>query len=693
MFSSCRTVFAFLALTCSLISSGGALHAQTAANPSIAFITPLSTPAGGAGITLTITGSNFGFTTTAYWDRQPLATSFLNSNQISATVPAALLAAAGQFPISVVNTNGVGSGTVLFTVTGPAITITTAALPSAAIQTSYSQSLTASGGTAPYTWAAVNTLPPGLTLTQTGQLTGSPTSAGSFSFTVRVTDAGQQTATKLLSLNVQATSLAITTVSPLFSGTVGSAYSQTLLGSGGKPPYSWTMRSNIPGLTLDRATGVLSGMPEQAGASTINVQLSDSAGAAVSKDLTLTIEQPQLRITNGSPLPAATVGTRYEQRFIAAGGRAPYTWTLASGSVPGLVLDPATGILAEAPTASGTFTFTIGVRDSGGITASKDYTISVGAGPLSVQPVSDVLRSSAGASFDVSMSASGGTLPYTWSANGLPEGLSIDPASGRISGTPRVPGSFLFTVRVTDAVRTNATELFEMEVAAPSLPAMEVPGLSEIGKPADQPSFGFRLAAPYDLPITGQLMLNFAPEAGAGDPAVQFSTGGRTVNFRIPAGSTEAEFSTPSIGLQTGTVAGTISLLALLRTENAALTATPVAVHSIRIDRTAPVVTSTSYTRTSTGIEIKVTGYSNSREVTQATFRFRAAPGNSLTTSDITVPLEEPFGRWFRDPEAAPYGGQFTFTQQFTIQGDPNAVTPVSVALTNRSGTTSADIR
>jgi hypothetical protein len=92
-------------------------------------------------------------------------------------------------------------------------------------------------------------------------------------------------------------------------------------------------------------------------------------------------------------------------------------------------------------------------------------------------------------------------------------------------------------------------------------------------------------------------------------------------------------------------------------------------------------------------IEVRITGFSTSREITQGVFRFRASGGNTLSTGEVSIPLEDAFGRWFRDSGSAQYGGQFTFTQQFAIQGDVNAVTPVSVTLSNQAGSAGADIR
>src|SRR5213079_39352 len=95
----------------------------------------------------------------------------------------------------------------------------------------------------PYTWTvASGTLPAGLSLAAGGTISGTPGTAGSSSFTVRVTDSASATATAALSLTINPPALSITTAS-LPAGTVGVAYSQALAASGGTSPYTWTMAS------------------------------------------------------------------------------------------------------------------------------------------------------------------------------------------------------------------------------------------------------------------------------------------------------------------------------------------------------------------------------------------------------------------------------------------------------------------
>lgn len=158
---------------------------------------------------------------------------------------------------------GGGSGTA-------ALQVTTTSLPNGTVNTPYSYMLVPSGGTAPYTWSQTSggAMPPGLTFSSGGAFTGTPTTAGSYGpYTLKVTDANNNTATSTgLTIKISASTLAVTTTS-LPNGTIGTAYSATLQATGGSAPYSWSISGGAlpPGLTTASGSGVITGTPTTAG--------------------------------------------------------------------------------------------------------------------------------------------------------------------------------------------------------------------------------------------------------------------------------------------------------------------------------------------------------------------------------------------------------------------------------------------
>jgi hypothetical protein len=195
------------------------------------------------------------------------------------------------------------------------------------------------------------------------------------------------------------------------------------------------------------------------------------------------------------------------------------------------------------------------------------------------------------------------------------------------------------------------------------------------------------LGGTYPVDVVVNLVMTFAPDAGPDDPAVQFSSGGRTPQVTIPAGTT---VSPTSVGVQTGTVAGLITITAHLSAAGQDVTGTPIPTRTIRINATAPTISSVTATRNSTGFTVTVTGFASSREVTQATFQFTAASGTTLQTSSVTVPVDVIFGPWFQSSNSAQFGSQFTYTQPFTVSGGAQSIVSVSVTLVSKAGTSTA---
>jgi Putative Ig domain len=207
-----------------------------------------------------------------------------------------------------------------------------------------------------------------------------------------------------------------------------------------------------------------------ASATTVTVTATSVTFPNASATVTITV-QPHPSIVTTS-LPAGSINGAYSATVAASGGVAPFTWSLASGALPGgLTLGSSTSdtvTISGTPTAQGTFTFTVQVTDSTGATAiSGSLTITVSN--LAITTTSPLPTGTAGASYSAQFAASGGTAPYQWSvATGstLPAGLTLS-ASGLLSGTPTTQATSTFGITVTDSETPAAavTQTFSLTVS------------------------------------------------------------------------------------------------------------------------------------------------------------------------------------------------------------------------------------
>ena len=344
----------------------------------------------------------------------------------------------------------------------PAVTISS--LPAATAGTAYNQTLTESGGTNPFTWTSnPATLPPGLSLSSKGVISGTPTGGGSGSFTFQITDATKATASSgAVNFVVNPPAALSVTTASLPAGATGTAYSQTLQATGGVPSYNWSYTGTLPaGLSLNSA-GVISGTPTATGTSNFTVTVTDSgtptpqtAQANLSIKITL---GPLVVTTTSSSLPQAVVNGAYSATVTATGGLTPYTWSI-SGNPSWLSINKNTGALSGTPTATGTtpaFTVTVADSENPQVTANASLTITVNAA-LAITTQS-LPGGSVGTAYSATVNATGGVTPYLWSISGNPSWLSINKNTGALSGTPTATGTTpAFTVTVTDSESPQAT--------------------------------------------------------------------------------------------------------------------------------------------------------------------------------------------------------------------------------------------
>lgn len=344
--------------------------------------------------------------------------------------------------------------------------INTAGLPDGYVGTPYSATtVSATGGIAPFAWSvSTGSLPPGITLSSTsGIIAGTPTTAGTYSATVVMTDGAGQSQNAAYTINIYA--LPQISSATLADGSGGASYSQLLQASGGKPPLQWQLVGGQlpPGISLDPATGTLSGKPTAVGSQTFGVQVTDANGKSQTKVLSL-------NVINGLAVTSATladgyVGAAYSQALTASGGKTPYTWSIASGTLPaGIALTDDT--IKGTATSSGTSSFTVQVTDSAGQSSPKQLSLTIYDAPTLT--VSKLPEAAEGQPYGpVTLQAQGGKPPYSYSLSGnpLPPGLTLSP-TGVLAGTPAAAGSANVTIAVKDANGKTTTEDYGIAVKA-----------------------------------------------------------------------------------------------------------------------------------------------------------------------------------------------------------------------------------
>ncbi len=366
------------------------------------------------------------------------------------------------------------SGSVTVNVVG-AVTISSTALPEAAAGKPYSQPLTASGGTGAFTWTiSGGALPPGLSLSPGGSVTGTPTRLGSTKFKVHLADAGPPAQFTARTLTIDVVKPLAVDTSALPGGTVGDTYAQPLAAVGGTPPYKWSLApgdGSLPaGLVLNAKTGAIKGTPTATGDASFMVQVADAASPGQTSSEALSVNVVSPLVFSTLTVPSGVFDSSYSQELTAFGGVGPYVWSVSSGNLPnGLSLNPTTGALSGTPEATGSSNFTIQVTDSSkpGQSVSRSFTMSV-VDAFGVTTTS-LTQGSVGISYSAQLTAAGGATPYVWTLTGtLPPGLMMSP-DGVISGTPTSTGVFPFTVQAVDggSPPLSATSSLSITVVSP----------------------------------------------------------------------------------------------------------------------------------------------------------------------------------------------------------------------------------
>jgi large repetitive protein len=531
--------------------------------PVVSSVTPTNGPAGGVN-DVAIGGLNLGGATAIEigTTSQFAAGTATTLNMCSASAPGCFTVtgilglgldisampahAAGAVTVQVVSLGVAGSVSYIYN-TGPALLFPLP--PSGEVNVAYSDQLTVTGGTSPYVWSlSAGTIVLGLTLnSSTGLMSGTPTTAGGYTFTVKVTDASGLSDTDSVTVTIIAgPALAFSAPPP---GWTNTTYRDTLSESGGTAPYAWSVSGGaLPvGISLS-ADGTLSGTPTViASSSNFTVEVTDANNQSFTETVTSLAVSAGVSTTFAAPGPV-DVKVAFSDQLTATGGTTPYTWSLNSGNLPAGVNVTSAGVLGGTPGAAGSYTFAVNVTDANNGSATTSITLVVNA-QLAVglsPPTGEI------GTFYTYALAVGGTAPYTWTVTtgSLPGSITLR-TNGTLAGTPPAASASTFTVKVTDAVGATATGTDTVSIIAGPVLTFAPPPTAQLNTPYSNTLTASGGTPPYAWSVgSGSLPLGITLGASSGVLAGSPTTVGTstfTVTVTDADNQTAAQATTLSV--------------------------------------------------------------------------------------------------------------------------------------------------
>ncbi|HFT6993234.1 TPA: putative Ig domain-containing protein [Stenotrophomonas maltophilia] len=432
-------------------------------------------------------------------------------------------------------------------------------LPTAKAGVAYSQTFSATGGTGSYTYALSGTLPTGLTFnTSTGTLSGTPTQAGTFSFSVSATDSSPtpNMGTAFYGLIVSGPTLALPGAA-LPAAVRGQPFSSNRGPvSGGNAPYTFSVTGVLPtGLAIS-PNGVISGTPTAVGTFNFTVVARDSTSGTgapfdVTENLTITVAE-SLPLAGNSTLSVGFNAPAANVALILSGGPAT-SLTLAAAPTHGtaLVTGPTTISYQPATGYAGSDSFSYTATGPGGTSTPATVTVTV-ADPTITIGASGGFTAVAGMPYSQTFTWSGGSAPFSgYQVSNLPAGLSVTATtanSATVSGTPTASGTFNINASARDSSTGNGPytvgQLFSLVVAGPSLSATPaVLPTATAGNPYQQAITATGGIAPYQVALTGTLPVGMSFNAASGTLS---GTPTQSGTFALSATITDSTGGTPA---------------------------------------------------------------------------------------------------------------------------------------------------
>jgi hypothetical protein len=476
------------------------------------------------------------------------------------------------------------------------VTPAAGALSTAVVAQAYSQTIAASGGNGNYSFiVAAGSLPSGLSLQPSGVLGGTPTTSGTFNFTIKASDSDGASTLVNYSLTVSGASSGSDALSNLVlsQGVLSPGFDTSVRSYTASVPYNTTSlmvtptATGTPSITVNGVAttsgSASSPISLNIGSNVIMVSMTPTSGTVAVYTLNVTRAAAVIAVSPAAgALPSASRSSTYSQSIVASGGSAPYSFVVASGSTPTGITLSTTGELGGVPTSSGSYTFSVRVTDVLGSSVLVNYSLQVNsATTMAMSPASGALKNaSAEVRYDQAIVATGGVGSVTYSvvSGSLPNGLTLDTSTGHLGGTPSTDsvGHYSFGVQARDSGGATVDAAYTLTVAQSAVSAAD----QQISVAAGEtPGDVLLTSGATGGPFSGATLISVQP-ANAGSAEIVKSAGVTTARARVAVASEQFYLRFKPSSAFSGVATVAFSLTSSLGTSNTAKIS-----YSVALDR------------------------------------------------------------------------------------------------------------